>query len=367
MTDEGVVVLGIPIPSSSPVFLSIVAVHVVAGLTCTVAGIVAMLSPKRCGRHPSVGTVYYWGLVVVFLSMAALSFLRWPANNHLFILGVLSFSAGTVGRMAKRRLPPGGWAFTWLAWAFRTFLLLTAFYVDNGPHLPIWRSLPPLAHWLLPSIVGLPILMWTITHHPLIRGVRSRSKGRHLTTEPTRTRRLLLALITGAAIGILGGLIGLGGAEFRLPLLITVFGFVALEAVIVNKAISLIVVASALAFRSTTIPIETMLDNGSIVINLLAGSLVGALFGAHLATLLVTTTLYRVIAVLLVLIALVLAFAHDPSSPAEPIAHGAALVTLGLVARIRNRGHCGAAGRCGRRTPHPDSRSPVRRRHQARR
>src|SRR5215468_408231 len=54
-----------------------------AGLTCTIAGIVAMITPKRGGRHPSAGTVYYWGLVVVFLSMAALSILRWPANNHL--------------------------------------------------------------------------------------------------------------------------------------------------------------------------------------------------------------------------------------------------------------------------------------------
>src|SRR5262245_15419932 len=55
MTDEGVVVLGIPIPSSSPLFLSIVAVHVAAGLICTVAGVVAMLAPKRSGRHPSAG------------------------------------------------------------------------------------------------------------------------------------------------------------------------------------------------------------------------------------------------------------------------------------------------------------------------
>ncbi len=29
----------------------------------------------------------------------------------------------------------------------------------------------------------------------------------------------------GAAVGLLGGLIGLGGAEFRLPLLIGLFGF----------------------------------------------------------------------------------------------------------------------------------------------
>ncbi|PLU76170.1 hypothetical protein BMJ19_30360 [Sinorhizobium medicae] len=38
------------------------------------------------------------------------------------------------------------------------------------------------------------------------------------------------AFFGGAAIGTLGGLIGLGGAEFRLPLLIGSFGFAALEA-----------------------------------------------------------------------------------------------------------------------------------------
>jgi hypothetical protein len=44
MTDQGVVVLGIPVPSSSPLFLSIIAVHVAAGLVCVVAGVVAMLA-----------------------------------------------------------------------------------------------------------------------------------------------------------------------------------------------------------------------------------------------------------------------------------------------------------------------------------
>ena len=101
VTDEGVVVLGIPIPSSSPVFLGIVAVHVAAGIICTFAGIAAMLSPKRSGRHPIAGSVYYWSLVVVFVTMAAVSILRWPANNHLFIVGILSFGASVVGREAE--------------------------------------------------------------------------------------------------------------------------------------------------------------------------------------------------------------------------------------------------------------------------
>ena len=77
-----------------------------------------------------------------------------------------------------------------------------------------------------------------------------------MTTNPaTLARSLPAAFGGGAAIGVLGGMIGLGGAEFRLPLLLGVFGFAALQAVILNKAMSLIVVRSPCrldcsAFRS---------------------------------------------------------------------------------------------------------------------
>jgi hypothetical protein len=173
MTDQGVVVLGIPIPSSSPAFLGIVAVHVAAGLVCTVAGIVAMLTVKRAGRHPAAGAVYYWSLFVVFLTMAALSILRWPHNTHLFALGILSFGAGTLGRTAGRRRWRGWLRLHITGMAISYILLLTAFYVDNGPNLPLWRSLPSLAYWLLPSLVGLPLMVWVLRRHPLIRHTRA--------------------------------------------------------------------------------------------------------------------------------------------------------------------------------------------------
>jgi hypothetical protein len=43
----------------------------------------------------------------------------------------------------------------------------------------------------------------------------------------------------------LGGLIGLGGAEFRLPVLVGLFRLQTLEAIIFNQAMSLVVVASS--------------------------------------------------------------------------------------------------------------------------
>jgi hypothetical protein len=177
MTDDGVVILGIPIPSSSLLFLSIVAVHVVGGITCTVAGIVAMLALKRSGRHPLAGTLYFWSLVVVFLSMTALSFLRWPADVHLFVLGLVSFCGGLVGRTARRQRWPGWLPTHVIGMGLSYIVLLTAFYVDNGPNLPLWRLLPPLAYWLLPSIVGLPIVIWALTRHPLMLQARTGSKS----------------------------------------------------------------------------------------------------------------------------------------------------------------------------------------------
>jgi hypothetical protein len=148
--------------------MAVVAMHVVMGLACVMTGLVAMLSAKRPGRHPTAGTLYYWSLALVFVSMSALSAMRWPADTHLFVLGALSFLAASVGRAARR----GRWH-GWLkvhitGMGLSYILLLTAFYVDNGANLPLWRALPALAYWAAPSLVGLPILVRALLRHPLV-------------------------------------------------------------------------------------------------------------------------------------------------------------------------------------------------------
>lgn len=135
----------------------------------------------------------------------------------------------------------------------------------------------------------------------------------------------------GAVIGALGGLIGLGGAEFRLPLLIGAFRFGALQAVILNKAMSLVVVASALPFRAAAVPFETVAEHWPVIVNLLAGSLLGAWLGAGWATRLASETLYRVIAVLLVVIAVVLVAGHEMSA-SGPMLSGMAQMVAGIAA-----------------------------------
>lgn len=141
------------------------------------------------------------------------------------------------------------------------------------------------------------------------------------------------AFFGGAAIGTLGGLIGLGGAEFRLPLLIGPFGFAALEAVILNKAISLVVVAFALPFRAATVPFDQIAAHWLIIVNLLAGSLAGAWLGAGWAMRLKSETLYKVIAVLLLIIAVVLVFGHDITA-GSALVTGTAQIIAGVVAGL---------------------------------
>lgn len=142
------------------------------------------------------------------------------------------------------------------------------------------------------------------------------------------------AFVAGAVVGVLGGLVGLGGAEFRLPLLIGLFGFGALAAVILNKAMSLVVVASALLFRLHAVPLEALLPHWTIVVNLLAGSLLGAWWGASWATRAHPRLLFRVIAGLLVAVALVLLLHDALPQAAAPWVEGDAQRLAGVLAGL---------------------------------
>ena len=44
-------------------------------------------------------------------------------------------------------------------------VLMTAFYVDNGPNLPLWEHVPRAALWLGPSAICLPLLARALRRH----------------------------------------------------------------------------------------------------------------------------------------------------------------------------------------------------------
>lgn len=156
---------GIEVPSTSPVFLTVLTFHVLAGLVCVIAGIIAMFSRKRPGLHPMSGTIYYWSLATLFSSATVLAAMRFKEDYPLFILGMISFGMASLGRIARRRV--------WQNWAnlhiscmgLSYIVMLTAFYVDNGKTLPVWRDLPHLTYWLLPGVVGIPLIVRALSRY----------------------------------------------------------------------------------------------------------------------------------------------------------------------------------------------------------
>lgn len=158
-------ILGIDVPDTRPVFLAILLVHVLAGMTAVVTGAAAALSKKHPGRHPRAGRCYLWALGAVFITAAALAVLRWPHDLHLLILGCIAFATAMVGWLARRH-HQHGWARRHiLGMGISYIAMLTAFYADNGPQLPLWNQLPTWAFWILPTVVGAPIVARALVRH----------------------------------------------------------------------------------------------------------------------------------------------------------------------------------------------------------
>ncbi|MGB9577770.1 MAG: TSUP family transporter [Halothiobacillaceae bacterium] len=131
-------------------------------------------------------------------------------------------------------------------------------------------------------------------------------KGQSVTPRIARANPLW-GFATAFGIGLLGGLVGLGGAEFRLPVLVGLFALATLEAVIANKAMSLLVVTVAIVARLHAVPLDVLLPYWMVVANLLAGSLLGAWWAAGWAMRLPRKTLDTVLLVLLIMLACTMA------------------------------------------------------------
>jgi uncharacterized membrane protein YfcA len=120
--------------------------------------------------------------------------------------------------------------------------------------------------------------------------------------EETVRRSPPRAALYGAPIDLLGGLISLGDAEFRLPVLAGVFGYKARRAMALNLAISLITVVSSLLIRFGTLSLSPVVA----LLPVMAAMIVGAVSAAYAGTAFVHRisehVLERIILVFLVVI-----------------------------------------------------------------
>jgi uncharacterized membrane protein YfcA len=114
------------------------------------------------------------------------------------------------------------------------------------------------------------------------------------------TPKPMLAFLCAAPIALLGGLIGLGGAEFRLPVLSGLLQYPARQAVPLNLAVSLITVLASLAVRAQAMNSHLLVPLIPAIASMIGGAGITAFMGTALAGKLSNTQLERVILVLLV-------------------------------------------------------------------
>lgn len=151
----------------------LVGFHILCGITAVLCGAAAMLAPKRAGRHPVFGRCYLAAVGGALVTGTSIAATDWTHLWHLAALGAVTFGCVSVG-YAARRIRWKGWLPVHVLGMSGSYVaMLTAFYVDNGPRLPIWELLPPISFWFLPTLVAAPLVARALIRHSRARTDRT--------------------------------------------------------------------------------------------------------------------------------------------------------------------------------------------------
>src|SRR3954470_1284898 len=107
-------------------------------------------------------------------------------------------------------------------------------------------------------------------------------------------------------IAVLGGLIGLGGAEFRFPVLVGPLHYSPRQAVPLNLSVSIITIIASLLIRMRSLSLAPVAPFTPAIVALIAGAVVAAVAGTSLFARLSDARLERTILVLLLVVGVAL-------------------------------------------------------------
>lgn len=125
--------------------------------------------------------------------------------------------------------------------------------------------------------------------------------------------KMLAALFFGFLMGIAAGLIGVGGGEFRIPILLYVLGLPVVTAIAVNLLVGLLTVVASFLRRFQLGLLNEHVANVALFMSL--GSIIGGYLGALLTGKIPEKPLKKVLAAFLVIIGLKIGlepFVHTP-------------------------------------------------------
>lgn len=143
-------------------FSFFLALHIIAGTIGLVIGPISMYAPKRRGLHTKVGLVYFYLMAVVCISAIPLSILHWEKSWWFLFVAAFSFSFAWKGYLAVKLRGPD-WVKNHISGMLGSYIAMsTALLVVNAQSIPGYDSVPHFVFWIIPTIIGTPLIVSTI-------------------------------------------------------------------------------------------------------------------------------------------------------------------------------------------------------------
>ncbi len=127
--------------------------HIACGTAGLILGPTAMWARKLPGLHTQAGEIYHWIMLGVGVTAAALAFLDWSRLWWFLPIAAGSYAFALLGYLAAK-LRWNNWLRFHLAGQGGSYIaMVTALLVVNTSIQTWWA-------WILPTLVGSPLIAW---------------------------------------------------------------------------------------------------------------------------------------------------------------------------------------------------------------
>jgi uncharacterized membrane protein len=140
----------------------VLTIHVAAGVAGLLLGPVAMVVEKRRGRHTALGETYHVAFVVLITSAVTLAVINWSESWWLALVATGSYAFALLGYLAAKRRSRN-WLPMHVAGVGGSYIAMTsATLVVNWENLAGIPGRESPLPWVLPTLIGTPLLVWLV-------------------------------------------------------------------------------------------------------------------------------------------------------------------------------------------------------------
>jgi len=139
--------------------------HIAAGTIGLILGPISMYLPKKRGLHSIIGKYYFYFMALVCLSSVPLSITHWEKNWWFIFVALFSFKFAWKGYQAAKNRKED-WLKKHISGMLGSYIaMVTALLVVNSGTLNNALNLPLFFCWILPTIIGTPLIRAVIRKH----------------------------------------------------------------------------------------------------------------------------------------------------------------------------------------------------------